>query len=391
MIKKLRRKFIWVTMSIITAMLVVIFLLTYHFTAQNLSNQASVSLDTLLNSSQPTQVPLPFFTVTVGPWGDLLVSGATSLNIEDKSFVRTLVDTVNARGVRGGTIAEYSLQYRVRSGPMEQKIAFVDISGHSATLWALVQISLLVGALSLAIFFGLSILLARWAVAPVEDAWQKQKQFLSDASHELKTPLTVIMSNAELLQDADLQTDDHARYCGNILSMSQQMRHLVEGMLELTRADNGRIKTFFRPISLSNAVEQAALPFEPLFFERDLQLQISIAPDLSLTGSEQHLQQVVEILLDNAYKYSAPGIVNLSLTRQGHSALLSVSNPGAPIPPEEHNKIFQRFYRADEARTRDGSFGLGLAIAKAIVADHGGKIWVHSNDSGNCFFVQLPL
>ena len=106
MIKKLRRKFIWVTMSIITAMLVVIFLLTYHFTAQNLSNQASVSLDTLLNSSQPTQVPLPFFTVTVGPWGDLLVSGATSLNIEDESFVRTLVDTVNARGVRSGTIAE---------------------------------------------------------------------------------------------------------------------------------------------------------------------------------------------------------------------------------------------------------------------------------------------
>jgi signal transduction histidine kinase len=161
--------------------------------------------------------------------------------------------------------------------------------------------------------------------------------------------------------------------------------------LELARADNGKIKTFFQPISLSNVVTQAALPFEPLFYERRLQLQTIIAPDIQLTGSGQHLQQVVEILLDNAYKYSDSGIVCLSLSQQGRYALLSVSNPGNPIPAEDHQKIFQRFYRADEARAGSGSFGLGLAIAKAIVTDHNGKIWVHSNDSGNCFYVQLPL
>jgi signal transduction histidine kinase len=169
------------------------------------------------------------------------------------------------------------------------------------------------------------------------------------------------------------------------------MRNLVEGMLTLAQADNGKVQTLFQPLDFSDLVSKTVLPFEPLLYEKNCLLRCDIAPDIHLSGSAQHLQQVVEILLDNAGKYAIPGIIRLTLTRQGRNALLSVSNPGAPISPEDQKRIFERFYRVDQARERNGSFGLGLAIAQSIVTDHGGKIWVESNDSGNCFFVQLPL
>lgn len=391
MIKKLRKDFIFITMGIITGMLIVIFALIYSFTAWNLNAQADTLLDTLLSNAQPTKTALPYFTVSTNPWGSFRVEGKTDFNIENESLMLEILDIVKEQNQQSGTIEKYNLRYRVRLSYADWKIAFVDTSSHQNTLWALVQISILVGLVSLVVFLGICILLAKWAVSPVKAAWQKQKQFISDASHELKTPLTVIMSNTELLQNTPSTDSAHDRYCENILTMSQQMRNLVEGMLTLAQADNGKVQTLFQPLDFSDLVSRTTLPFEPLLYEKNCLLRCEIAPGIHISGSAQHLQQVVEILLDNAGKYAIPGIIRLTLTRQGRNALLSVSNPGAPIPPEDRKRIFQRFYRTDQARERNGSFGLGLAIAQSIVTDHGGKIWVESNDSGNCFFVQLPL
>ena len=247
----------------------------------------------------------------------------------------------------------------------------------------------MIGGVSLLIFLGISILLARWAVAPVEKAWHQQKQFVSDASHELKTPLTVIMSNAELLQLPEYEEESKEQFSRNILTMSHQMHHLVEGLLELARAD--RVTQNFERMALSEVVEQALLPFEPVLFERGLHLDADIAPGIYLRGNAQSLKQVVDILLDNAFKYSAPGVVAVELSRHSRNkCLLTVSNPGDPIPAAELEKIFDRFYRTDKSRSRDGSFGLGLSIAKTVVAEHGGRIWAKSNETGNCFFVELP-
>ena len=171
---------------------------------------------------------------------------------------------------------------------------------------------------------------------------------------------------------------------------SLQMRALVENLLDLARADNGQVQKAFEELDLSGCVVNAALPFEALYYEKNLQLQTVIEPDIRVTGSESHLRQVVDILLDNAGKYATPGIVNLRLEKRGRRCLLSVSNPGTPIPQEELESIFERFYRVDKARSSDGSFGLGLSIAKAIVEEHKGKIWAISNQTGNCFFVELP-
>jgi len=139
-------------------------------------------------------------------------------------------------------------------------------------------------------------------------------------------------------------------------------------------------------------VEDALLPFEPLFFEKGLELESHLDAGISVNGSESHLRQVVEILLDNAMKYTCPeSRVWVYLLRQGKDCLLSVANPGPEISKADLKNIFKRFYRADKARSEGGSYGLGLSIAESIVREHRGKIWAQSVRSINTFFVQLPL
>ena len=168
------------------------------------------------------------------------------------------------------------------------------------------------------------------------------------------------------------------------------MRRLVEGLLELARADNGQIKKHFALLNFSKLTQDICLAFEAVFYENALALESNIQSDVLVMGNAQYLYQVVDILLDNARKYSIPGTVTVCLQRQGGACLLSVSNPGEPIPAKDKEKLFERFYRADKARTGTGGFGLGLAIAKSVVDEHGGSIWVESNGGQNTFFVQLP-
>ena len=226
---------------------------------------------------------------------------------------------------------------------------------------------------------------------PVERAWTQQKQFVSDASHELKTPLTVILTNAEMLRDPSYSEPERQRFAESILTMSHQMRGLVESLLELARVDNGAVKKVFEALDWSSLVQDAVLPFEALFFEKGLTLQTDIEPGITVRGSAQHLRQCAEILLDNAVKYSAPGTVCVALKKTGHDkCALSVATPGEPLSPEECKNVFKRFYRADRARAMDHSYGLGLSIAESIVSEHGGKIRCEGKADRNVFTVTLP-
>lgn len=395
MLKQLRLKFIVVNMGIVAAMLLIIFGLVYHFTDADLESKGIELVTALAQDSAPitnsTQAQLPYFTVQINPFGDLVISGTSYYDLTDEDFLQDLIQYVYTAGESEGIIEKYDLRFCLRGGLGYQRIAFVDISGQKAVLASLVQTSLLIGTLSLVMFLGISILLARWAVKPVERAWQQQKQFVSDASHELKTPLTVIMSNAELLQGADRDEEITQRSVCAILTMCSQMRHLVESLLELARADNGQVCKSFETVDLSMIVSDGLLPFEPVLYEKGLVLESQIENGIHLVGNARYLGQILDILLDNAGRYSAPGIVDVKLRRQGKGqCLLTVSNPGEPIAQTELEKIFERFYRTDQARSRTGSFGLGLSIAKSIVQEHKGKIWCRSNPTGNCFFVQLP-
>lgn len=388
MLKILRLRFVLINMSIIVAMLLVILGLVFGFTVADLQSQSKAMLQNLSKGGPQFPRPdrdvrLPYFTVEINVWGDISVTGHTQYDITDKDFIQELIQIVYTSNDNTGRIDKYDLQYSTASGPTSNRIVFLDISSQRETLNSLVRMLLLIGAVSVAAFLVISILLARWAVKPIDQAWKQQTRFVSDASHELKTPLTVIMSNAELLtQDAENQQ----RYAQNILSSSQHMRNLVEGMLELARADNGQVQTAFTQIDLSKLAEDSAMLFEPVLFEKALQLESHIESGIHVSGSQQHLYQAIAILLDNAGKYSAQGIVNLRLVRQGRAqCLLTVDNPGNPIPKEELQKIFERFYRVDQARSNTGSFGLGLSIAQQIVQQHKGQIWAESNSTGNRF------
>ena len=254
----------------------------------------------------------------------------------------------------------------------------------------LTQICLLAAGGTLMAFLAVSVLLSRWMAGPVDEAWKRQRQFVADASHELKTPLTVVQTSAELLGDGDPAAQ--ARYRENIQAGARQMRTLVEGLLELARADGGMPEKAVEIVGLSKLAEEAILPFEPVFFERGLTLESSLEPGLLVRGSPEKLRRALEALLDNAQKYTAPGgAVLVRLVRQGRYSVISVSGPGNELSPQERRDVFKRFYRADPARTGDGSCGLGLSIAQETVAAHGGRIWAESADGRNTFLIRLPL
>ena len=275
-----------------------------------------------------------------------------------------------------------------------QIIIFMDISSEIATMQNLYRTCVIIGLGSFASFLVISIFFARWAVRPVEEAWAQQRQFVSDASHELKTPLTVILTDAEMLKSPRFDEAHKAQFVENILTMSNQMRGLVESLLQLARVDSGAIQKMpLTNIDLSGLVSDELLTFDALFFEKGLTLAEDITDGITVHGSPQHLKQVVEILLDNAQKYASPqGTVQVTLQKSGaHHCLLSVSDPGDPIRPEDLKKIFQRFYRIDEARAMNHSYGLGLSIAENIVKNHKGRIWAESAEGINTFRVELPM
>lgn len=273
-----------------------------------------------------------------------------------------------------------------------RRLVFADVTSERATLRNLLETCAIVGLLCFGAFLCVSALLAAWMVKPVDKAWEQQRQFVADASHELKTPLAVIMTNAELLQSPGWAEGEQAKFLDSILTMSRQMRVLVERLLELARADSGQRGAAVETVDLSALAESALLPFEPLFFEQGLTLSGEIEPGVAVRGSGPQLRQVADILLDNARKYSgAEGRVMVVLKRAGkRHCRLSVSSPGEALSKNELKDIFKRFYRADKARSRDGGFGLGLSIAQSIAEQHHGRIWAESGGGLNTFCVELP-
>lgn len=400
MLKQLKTKFVAVIMVIATAMLCLVFGLVYHFTRTGLERESVSMLQAIASrpfqpgrpDEPPDQVRLPFFTLQIGMDGSITAGGGGYYDLSDRAFLRELVEACAETQEQVGIIEEYDLRF-FRTNMMEgRRLVFADISSERATLRGLVRTCTFIGVLCFALFLGVSLLLASWAVKPVERSWEQQRQFVADASHELKTPLAVIMTNAELLQRPDWGEEDRARSSANILTMSRQMRSLVERLLELARSDSGQSAAAFEAVDLSAVVEDALLPFEPLFFERGLELSAEVEAEISVQGSAEQLRQVVDVLLDNAQKYSAPGgRVDVRLRRTGkRQCRLSVSDPGEPLSNAECRDIFKRFYRRDKARCRDGSFGLGLSIAQSITAQHHGRIWAESEGGINTFQAEFP-
>lgn len=397
MLKKLRLKLVCINMVLLTVMLCVILGLVVHFTQAGLEAesvrmmQAAAAIPSRPGrpDGRKGDFPLPYLIVREDREGRLSAIWGPGYREMSEADLRGLVGHAMAQEGPTGVLTAWQLRFLKLDGP-EKCLVFADISQERAALAQLTRTCLLAGCAGFGALLLISFFLARWAVRPVERAWEQQRRFVADASHELKTPLTVIITSAELLQSPG---DTPSRQlAANILTEARQMRGLVESLLELARVDSGAAGRDRLPLDLSRLVSDALLPFEALFFERGLSLAEEVEAGITVRGCAPQLRQVAEIFLDNAQKYSAPGgTVTLSLRRKGRArCLLSVSNPGEAIPKEELNNIFKRFYRLDRARSLNGSYGLGLSIARSIVAEHHGKIWAESAGGINTFYVELP-
>lgn len=402
MIKKLRFKFIIINMLIVSIMLSGILSTVYIYTKKNIDTSAEAMIESLRFGPVMRGIPeldspvgemsFPYFCVSVSPFGFVNVYEGDYFDLTDEESLLDLVRLTLATEDKSGVLNDYSLRYYKEESFGSVRIIYADISGEISILNHLRTTLFGISIAAFIIFLAISVLLARWAVKPVSEAWDQQRQFVADASHELKTPLTVIMTDAELLQADDCDDEQTSTLSRNILTMSKQMRGLVEDLLELARADNGTTKAVFENLDFSHITDEAVLLFDPVFFEKGLKLESAIEPGIFLSGSETHLNQLLEILLDNAQKYCYPDTsVTLTLRRSGHHCVLTVSDYGEPISKEDLKNIFKRFYRVDKARSMNSSYGLGLSIAEAVVKMHGGQIHAESANGVNSFIVQLPV
>ena len=404
MIRKLRWQFVAACMGLIAIVLAIVFGCVWASAQSALERSSHLALEQALSrrggdllpgfhqSGGDDQVLLPYFTVQV--WGTTVyVTGGTYSGLEDTDALTAILTDCLSQEADEGSLPGYALRYLRQDDGLYTQIAFVDISLETAALRQMMASYLRIGLLSLLLLAGASFLLSLRVTRPVERAWRQQRQFFSDASHELKTPLTVILSNAEMLETSDLP-ERESRWRDNILSESRQMKTLVEEMLTLSRTEDAQRKPTVADVDLSDLSEDCALAFEPVAFEAGKPLSWDVTPALTVSGDGEKLRRLLSILLDNAAKYGAPGEgIVLSLRAERSQAILSVANGsgGHPIPPEELPRLFERFYRADASRGEQSGFGLGLPIAQAIAKEHHGALRAESDEKTTRFTFTLPL
>ena len=308
---------------------------------------------------------------------------------ESSEVLNTIVKKILSKGKSSGTVYPYKLRYLLKEegqktlilGDYQRELNMLNKQALSTALLALVLILLF---LPLDYFFSI------WAIRPSVQAMEKQKQFISDAGHELKTPLAVIAANLSLLEDQNLapETGDFVQ---NIAVMSKKMQGLVEKLLQLSRLEQ-QVFTYGE-MDYSRKVAEICLQMEALFFEEGMELEVDLEQNIVLKHAiESQVEEVLRIFLDNGRKYAdKPSTLFVKLYREKNMAILSVDSAGRSLSKAEFEKIFSRFTRLDEARSQSESFGLGLSIAKEIAANHKGKIYGYGKNGRNCFVLALPM
>lgn len=359
-------------------------------------NSTSVSSKVDLGKDSPRPNML---TAAVRVESDGTITGYTTTiaQLSEDRLQDTIAKVLDS-GQASGRITDQHIQWESTSNSDgTTTIALVETSILDETFSRqLVSAAVIISSALVALVF-ITWYLTKWMLKPVQEAWQSQKCFVADASHELKTPLAVILANSQILQGDPKLPEDSRRWVDSTAGEAQQMASLVNDLLTLARADeNGTATKDKMPqetLDFSDIVDNVALEFDAMAFERGCMLESTIEPNLKVQGDVQSLKRLAKILVDNATKYAAKGTtVTLNLNDESGHAVLSVNNLGTPIDPEDLPHVFERFYRSDKARTREtGGFGLGLAIAQSIAQTHGGTIEVASDkEHGTTFTVRLP-
>ena len=299
-------------------------------------------------------------------------------------------ENILSKGNQKGIISVDGISYRyeMRDKDSGKVIVLLDRTNEVSTMTRLLVILAGIFALSLGGLFLLSVLLSKWAVTPIEDAWNRQRVFFSNASHELKTPLAVISANLDVItSNPDETVAEQGKWFGYIRSEADKMSRLINEMLYIAREERTDSKTVMAELDLSEAAEGACLAMEAVAFEKGKTLITDIEPNVTVKGDKESLTRTINILIDNAVSHSSEhSEITVRLKKSRGKAKLTVENQGKPIPKEDLQRIFDRYYRTDASRSRDtGGFGLGLAIAKTVAEKHGGSITAESDENRTVF------
>lgn len=427
MFKKLKNRFLLLNLVIISVMMIAsfatIYTITYHDVRRNIDMELRKisdfyrmprgNFDAPLPGQNQSRIPMPeispnrpvpgsgieppersvaFMIQTDRDWN---MKSSDSWFTIDRELYSQALEKAKDENNNAGQFKLSGNDWAYIIQPVDEGyiLVFLDVTARQGILTNLIYTFLAVGLLMLIVIYFISRFFANRSIAPVKDAFEKQKQFIADASHELKTPLAVIQTNTDvLLANHEDTIGNQAKWLHYIKLETERMAKLTNDLLYLTEMESARSTMLYMPFNLSEAVETILLTMEAVIFEKQLQLDYDIEPDLMVHGSSEQIKQVVLILLDNALKYTNPnGYVTISLKEQHHDVVLMVSNTGKGIAPEHLSRIFDRFYRTDASRSRQhGGYGLGLAIAKSIIEQHKGKLYAKSTvGATTSFYLHL--
>lgn len=324
-----------------------------------------------------------------------------SRNIMLREMVETDLDetvtTILERKRNNGIVASQQLRFvRMPLPGIGTKVALIDRTSETDQVYFQFRVYIVLAFIIIILLLAVSDFLARRSISPVDEAIRTQQHFIADASHELKTPLTIILANLSIIADHPERTvKESEKWLENTRLEAERMSKLVNEMLFLARSDAAMDMNYnFRLLAFGDVVEEVVVATEALAFERNITLESDLDKSSRVVGDYERLKQVVMILLENATKYvDENGTIRVKLvSTPRRTEVLTITNTGTPIPQKKAEHIFDRFYRAEESRTREqGGYGLGLSIAQNIVRRHNGEITLdHSDETGTCFLVRLP-
>lgn len=370
MTKRLQKKFITVTMAILTVVLFVIYFCSVIVTTIQNSNDTyeklrknelviSVTKEEVVKIEETKFDKLRTFSVLIDSLGSEKKSYDSEVFSEEEieSYKQQIISSDKKTGRIG------HLYFIVVSNSDETLLMGIDRTVEDNTSDGVQKIILIFLAASWLLLLIVVYLLSSFVVKPAKDALDKQKQFISDASHELKTPLAIVSADIQILQE-DIKNN---KWIESISDQSKRMSSLLHEMLTLTKLDEYEIPVNKTKFNLGKFVEQVSLSFETYIFERGRTLKLEVEENCEVNEDKECLKKVLETLLENAIKYSEDkSEILVKLSRENNKLILELKNKGCKIKEKDKSRIFDRFYKQDESRKKDGSFGLGLAIVKRI-------------------------
>lgn len=324
-----------------------------------------------------------FYTPETGEYS--ILSGSD--NLSEEALPGLLSAVTNQEKDFGFLPGSRVIYYKNGSNPCKIALAGTGYLTHSMLKLCAALLGIWAGAMAL--FWAVSNRLSVIAARPMEEAIRREKQFVADASHDLKTPLSVILANnAILMENPDAPAGTLTRWLDSTQLAAKRMQQLIGEMLTLAEAERQDAPLPLEPVDLADIAMKAELELESLAFEKNVTLDTDLPEKCVIRGNADYLLRIVTSLLENALKYEpAGGQVILALTQSKRKTVLSVRNPGSRIPEEDLPHVFDRFYRGDKSRTNsEGSFGLGLAITKEMTQRLGGTIAVTSSEAEGTTF-----